>query len=74
MHYVCCRTIVDDWSSRLLHSKQDTQASIESYHGDLKHWFSFETKGLKRCHIDWLVWRLTITIAQHYMHTIEMKK
>jgi hypothetical protein len=55
------------------HSNQDTQASIESYHGVLKHWLAFDTKGLRGCRIDWLVWRLT-TIARHYMHTLEMKK
>jgi hypothetical protein len=32
---------------RVPHSKQDTQMSIEFYHGDLKHWFSLETKGFK---------------------------
>jgi hypothetical protein len=32
------------------------------------------TKGFKGCRIDWLVWRLTTTIAHHYMHTLEMKK
>jgi hypothetical protein len=47
----------------LLHSKQDTQASIKSYHGALKRWFSLEAKGFKRLHINWLVWRLTTTIA-----------
>ncbi len=56
------------------HSNQDTQASIESYHGALKHWFSLETKGLQSWWIDWLVWKLTTTIAKHYMHTTEMKK
>jgi hypothetical protein len=34
------------------HSNQDTQASIEFYHGALKCWFSFETKGLRGCRID----------------------
>jgi hypothetical protein len=29
----------------------------------LKHWLSLETKGLEGCCIDWLVWRLTTTIA-----------
>jgi len=29
------------------HSNQDTQASIESYHGALKCWFSLETKGFR---------------------------
>jgi hypothetical protein len=37
------------------HSNQDTQASIESYHGALKCWFSLETKGLRGRRIDWLV-------------------
>jgi hypothetical protein len=59
---------------RMPHSNQDTQASIESYHGALKHWFALDTKGLRGRRIDRLVWRLTTTIARHYMHTLEMKK
>jgi hypothetical protein len=30
------------------HSNQNTQASIESYHGVLKCWFALDTKGLRR--------------------------
>ncbi len=56
------------------HSNQDTQASIESYHGVLKCWLALDTKGLRGRRIHWLVWRLTTTIARHYMHTLEMKK
>jgi hypothetical protein len=56
------------------HSNQNTQASIESYHGALKRWFALDTKGFRGHRIDWLVWRLTTTIARHYMHTLEMKK
>jgi len=37
---------------RMPHSNQDTQASIESYHGALKHWFALDTKGLKKHKID----------------------
>jgi hypothetical protein len=59
---------------RMPHSNQDTQANIESYHGALKHWLALDTKGLRGRRIDWLVWRLTTTIACHYMHTLEMKK
>jgi hypothetical protein len=59
---------------RVSHSNQDTQASIESYQGALKRWFSLETKGFRGRRIDWLLWRLTIIVARHYMHTIEMKK
>jgi len=33
-----------------------------------------ETKGLQGRQIDWVVWRLTTTVARHYMHTVEMKK
>jgi hypothetical protein len=29
---------------QVLHSSQDAQALIESYHGALKQWFSLETK------------------------------
>jgi hypothetical protein len=59
---------------RVPHSNQDTQVSIESYHSALKRWLVLDTKGLRGCRIDWLVWRLTTTIACHYMHTLEMKK
>ncbi len=59
---------------RVPHSNQDTQASIESDHGEVKHWFALDTKGLKGCRINWLVWQLTTTITHHYMHTLEMKK
>jgi hypothetical protein len=53
---------------------QDTQANIKSYHGVLKRWFSLESKGLKGRHIDWLMWRLTIIVARHYMHQAKMKR
>jgi hypothetical protein len=56
------------------HSNQNTQVHIESCHAALKHWFALDKKGLKGHRIDWLVWRLTTTIAWHYMHTLEMKK
>ncbi len=56
------------------HSNQQTQTTIESYHGALKGWFILNTKGFKRHKIDWLVWWLTTTIVCHYMHTLEMKK
>jgi len=67
--YVC--RIMDGGCSK--NSNQDTQTTIESYHDVLKHWFAFDTKGLKGRRIDWLVWRLITTIAHHYMHTLEMK-
>ncbi len=59
---------------QLFRPNQDTQASIESFYGVLKHWFSLDIKGLRGCWVNWLVWRLTTTIAHHYMHTMEMRK
>jgi hypothetical protein len=56
------------------HSNQDTQANIESYHGALKHRFALDTKGLRVRRIDWLVWQLITTIAQHYMHNGNVEK
>jgi hypothetical protein len=38
---------------QVLHSNQDTQALIKSYHGALKQWFSLETKRLKGRHLEW---------------------
>jgi len=40
----------------------------------LKCWFSLETEGLRGHHINWLMWRLTTIMAQHYMHHAEMKR
>jgi hypothetical protein len=40
---------------KMPHSNQDTQASIESYHGALKRWFAFDIKGLRGRRIDCLV-------------------
>jgi hypothetical protein len=60
--------------SQFNHFNQKTQVSIESYHEVLKCWFSLETKGLKGCRINWLMWRLTMTVAQHYMHQVKMKR
>ncbi len=51
---------------QVLLSNHDTQVSIKSYHGALKHWFSLETKKFQGRQIDWLVWRL--------MHKAKMKK
>ncbi len=70
---------VDLWMVRfhqVPHSNQYTQASIESYHGALKSWFSFNTIGLNKHYIDWLVymWKLIIIVARHYMHQTNMKK
>jgi hypothetical protein len=59
---------------RVPHSNQDTQASIKSYHGALKCWFFFKIKGLRGCDIDLLVWKLTRTMARHYMHQAKMKR
>jgi len=42
--------IVNLWMvgfGRVPHSNQNTQTSIESYHGALKCWFSLETKGFQ---------------------------
>jgi hypothetical protein len=72
VHCVLELWIIDLWC--MPHSNQDTQVSIESYHGALKHWFSLKTKGLKRHQIDWLVWKLTTITTWHYLHTSQMKK
>jgi hypothetical protein len=51
-----------------------TKTPKQTLNGALKRWLALDTKGLKGRRIDWLVWRLTTTIARHYMHTLEMKK
>ncbi len=58
--------IVDLWMvefRQVPHSNQNTQTSIESYHGPLKHWFSLETKWLQGPQIDWLVRRFMTMVA-----------
>ncbi len=69
--------VVDLWMvglQRVSHSNQDTQTSIEYYHGPLKRWFSLETKGLQGRQIDRLMSILMTMVVKHYMHTTEMKK
>jgi hypothetical protein len=69
--------VVDLWMvgfQQVPHSNQDTQTSIQSYHGALKCWFFLEIEGLRSRWIDWLMWRLTKTITKHYMHITKMKK
>ncbi len=72
MAFICnAHDYVDLWMvgfHQMPNSNQDTQASIEFYHGALKQWFSFEAKGLRGCCIDWLVWKLIMIEGQHYMH------
>ena len=56
---------------RLPHANQDTNNNIESYHGVLKRWLSEFTRGASGRRLDWLVWRLTISIASHYIYIEE---
>jgi hypothetical protein len=60
----CCRFVDGGGSTSATCSNQDTQASIESYHGALKHWSSLETKGLRGQWIDWLMWKLTTMVVK----------
>jgi hypothetical protein len=58
----------------MLHSSQNTQASIESYYGALKRWLSLETKGFRGWWIDWLMQKLTTTIVKHCTPTWPKQK
>jgi hypothetical protein len=58
---------------RLPHANQDTNNSIESYHGALKIWLSEFTRGASGRRLDWLVWRLTTFIVSHYIYIEEQK-
>jgi hypothetical protein len=70
--------VVNLWmvgSQQMPHSNQNTQTSIESYHGALKHWFFLETKGFQGRQIDWLTWKFTTIVGRHHMHiAAKMKK
>ena len=59
---------------RIPHAGQDTNSSIESYHGAMKRWLGFTTKGLRGRRLDWLITMLTTTIHNHYTHRLAMKK
>ncbi len=52
MHYGSPCKIMNNWPLPNCHIQIKTHANIKSYHGALKCWFSFDTKGLKRCHIN----------------------
>ena len=53
---------------RNLHSNQDTQASIESYHAALKRWMKIDNHQLRGRRMDSLVWRLTNPVQTHYQY------
>ncbi len=51
----CVFMFVELWMvgvQKVPHFNQDTQVSIESYHGALKCWFALDTKGFKGRRID----------------------
>ena len=59
---------------RIPHAGQDTNSSIESYHGAMKRWLGFTTKGLRGRRLDWLITMLTTTIHNHYTHRLALQK
>jgi hypothetical protein len=58
----------------MLHSNQNTQTSIESYHRALKHWLSLATIGIRGWWIDWLMRKLTTIVVKHYTPTWPRRK
>ena len=50
------------------HSNQDTQSNIEGYHGALKRWMLVDNRDRRGRRIDFLVWRLTNPVVDHYMY------
>jgi hypothetical protein len=59
---------------QFLHANQDTQVSIEAYHGTIKRWLKHDTRRTKAQSVDWLVWRLTNPTSTHYFHVQETKR
>ena len=51
-----------------LHSNQDNQTNIESYHATLKQWIKIDNHQLHGRRLDFLVWRLTIPVVTHYIY------
>jgi len=75
MHYVCFYRIVDDWSSMIIafQTKYTSKYRVLSWSFETLV-FPWKQMDFERRHIDWLVWRLTTTIAWHYKHTTKMEK
>ena len=59
---------------KILHTRQDTNSFIKSYHKAMKRWLGFTIKGLWGRRLDWLITMLTITIHNHYTHRLTMNK
>jgi hypothetical protein len=56
------------------HADQNTQASIEAYHGTIKWWLKHNTRRTKAQRVDCLVWRLTNLVSTHYLHVQKAKR
>ncbi len=55
------------------HAGQDTNASIESYHANIK-WILFcSRKKLTGCKMDWLIYHLVGDMLTHYWYNIQCK-
>jgi hypothetical protein len=48
----------------ITHANQDTQASIEVYHGAIKWWLKHDIGGTKAQRVHCLVWRLTNLVSR----------
>ena len=51
-----------------LHSNQDTQTSIGSYHAALKQWKKIDNHQLQDWKMNFSVWRLTLFVVTHCMY------
>ena len=60
-------------SRSLPHASQDTNGSIEAYHGFLKIRFLGAYKRLVGRRIDWLIYTLTSSVVSHYWYAQMMK-
>ena len=68
--------LIDSWvraSRTLPHANQDTNGSIEAYHGFLKKRFLGSFKRLNGRRIDWLIHILTSKVTPYYWYNHKMK-
>lgn len=61
-------------ASEFPHARQDTNATIESYHRFMKQRQALNKKTLMPRRLDWLIWMLTHDLANHYWYMNILKK
>ena len=56
------------------HSNQDTNNTIESYHGFIKRRYIYEENNAHNRRVDWLIYVLLTKVELHYIYNQRLKE